>query len=145
MPVTNSAELRIGVKNTLAFIMANPVVVEPGLVLRRPKAVKSHETGGVIRVDPDLLPPQLFRIVPMSGLVWDRSRTTPDEGNIEDVTEQLIGLPDANIQKNDYFPHPDNVGETNTGGWYKVTHVSPVRGYRREARLRYTTSVPTPR
>lgn len=70
----------------------------------------------------------------MSGLVWDRSKVTPDEGNIADVTEQLIGLPDADVQKNDFFAHD--------AGWFKVVHVSPVRGYRKEARLQYTDTKP---
>lgn len=142
MPITNAAERRVGEKNTLAFIEADPVHQKPGTILRRPKTTKTA-AGGVKRVEPDLLPPQLVRIVPMSGLVWDRSRTTPDEGRIQDVTEQLIGMPSLDVKPNDFFPAPDNVSELDTGGWYVVTHVSPVKGYRRESRLRYTSSKPS--
>lgn len=130
MAIADATEKRIGIKNTWAFIQANPVKTQ----LRRPKVVRT-EAGGVKKVDPDLLPLQFFRIVPMSGLVWDRSRTTPDEGRVSDVTEMLIGMPDADMQKDDYFP-----GEN--GGWFKLVHISPVTGYRKEARLRYTDTEP---
>jgi hypothetical protein len=130
MTITNETERIVGTRNTRAFIEANVTAIR----LRRPKTVQT-ESGGVRRIDPDLLPEQRFRIVPMSGLVWDRSRTTPDEGNVQDDTEQLIGMPDADVQKNDYFP-----GEN--GGWFLVHHVSPVTGYRKECRLRYTSTEP---
>jgi hypothetical protein len=125
----DAMELKVGVKNTKAFIEANPVRIQ----LRRPKIEKTS-AGGKRRVNPDLIPAQSFRITPMSGLVWDRAKTTPDEGSIPDVTEILIGLPDANIQKGDYFPHE--------GGWFKIEHVSPLRGYRKEARLSFYNEEP---
>lgn len=128
--IANPTERRIGVKNTKAFIDASPTEVE----LRRPRK-EVTEAGGSRKVTPDFLPSQAFRIVPMSGLVWDRSRSTPDEGRIDDVTMQLIGMPDADVRKNDYFPAPD-------GGFYLVTHVSPLTGYRREARLKFTDDEP---
>lgn len=130
MAIANAVERRIGERNTQAFIDANPTTVK----LLRPKK-QVTEALGTKRVDPDELPEQKFRIVPMSGLVWDRSRTTPDEGRIDDVTEQLICMPTADVQKLDYFP-----GEY--GGFFQVTHVSPVQGYRKEARLRYTATEP---
>lgn len=130
MAISNALERRIGEKNTQAFIQANPITVK----LRRPQ-VQRTEAGGTKRTDPDELPEQSFRIVPMSGLVWDRSRTTPDEGRVEDVTEELIGMPDADMQKFDYFP-------CENGGWYRIEHVSPVKGYRSEGRLRWMASEP---
>ena len=126
----DATEYLIGVKNTLAFIKANKVEVE----LYRPTVVKT-EAGGKVKGEPTRIDPQWFRIVPMSGLVWDRAKTTPDEGSVPDVTEQLIGLPDADVKKDDYFAAPH-------GGWYKVVHVSPVTGYRKEARLQYTDNEP---
>lgn len=130
MPITNNDERIIGERNTKAFIEANPVTV----VLRRPQMAET-ESGGVRKLTPLMIAAQQFRIVPMSGLVWDRSRTTPDEGMIQDVTEQCIGMPSADIQINDYFP-------AEYGGWYKVHHVSPVKGYRKEARLRWLATEP---
>lgn len=132
MAISNAAEYRIGVKNTKAFIDANPITVQ----LRRPKAIKNPQTGGVKRLDPELIAEQSFRIVPMSGLVWDRSRTTPDEGRVPDVTEILTCMPDADVREEDWFP-----GEN--GGWFKVTHVSPVTGYRIECRLRWSNTEPS--
>jgi len=129
--ITNEVERKVGLRNTLEFIKAN----ETKVLLLRPDT-KLTEAGGVVRTEPSLLPAQSFRIVPMSGLVWDRSRTTPDEGRIDDVTEQLIGMPDADVLKNDYFEAEDQTG------WYQVTHISPVQGYRKEARLRFSTSEP---
>lgn len=130
MAVTNEMERRIGERNTQAFIDANPLVVS----LFRPQRQRT-EAGGMVKTSPLQLPPQKFRIVPMSGLVWDRSRTTPDEGRIDDVTEELIGMPDADVQKADYL-------ECETGGWYRVEHISPVRGFRSEARLRWMATEP---
>lgn len=129
--ITDQDELRIGLKNTEAFIRANVVRIQ----LRRPQVVRT-EAGGVRKTDPELLAEQEFRIVPMSGLVWDRGRTTPDEGLVQDVTEQLIAMPDADVRQNDYFPaeHGD--------GWFIVNHVSPVRGYRKECRLRFFRTEP---
>ena len=131
MPITNQAERIIGIRNTEAFIRAHVQLVQ----LRRPQLAQTA-AGGVKKNPPQVLPEQQFRIVPMSGLVWDRSRTTPDEGKIDDVTEQLIGMPDADVQKNDYFPTEDG------SGWYRVEHVSPVRGYRLEARLTFLKTEP---
>jgi hypothetical protein len=128
--ITDTTERIIGERNTRAFIEASLTTVR----LRRPR-IQQTESGGVRKMEPELLPEQDFRIVPMSGLVWDRARTTPDEGNVQDVTEQLIGMPDSDMQINDYFP-----GEN--GGWFKITHVSPVKGFRREGRLRYLASEP---
>lgn len=128
--ITNTVERIVGIRNTKAFIHANKITVQ----LRRPR-IQETESGGVRKLEPTLLPPQDFRIVPMSGLVWDRSRTTPDEGMVQDVTEQLICMPDADVQVNDYFP-------TENGGWFKIHHVSPVTGYRKEARLRYSSTEP---
>ena len=132
MTITNAVERRIGIRNTQAFIRANVTRVR----LLRPVVIET-EAGGVRKGGPDTLPEQEFRIVPMSGLVWDRSRTSPDEGKIPDVTEMLIGMPDADMEQDDYFPN-----ETGRGGWYKIVHVSPVEGYRREARLRWLSSEP---
>ena len=129
--ITNEVERIMGTRNTRAFILANRVRVQ----LRRPQNQRT-EAGGIRRIDPELLPAQEFRIVPMSGLVWDRSRTTPDEGRIDDVTEQMICLPNADVKKNDYFPTEDGTG------WFKIDHVSPVQGYRLEARLKFTNTEP---
>lgn len=143
MVIASKVEERVGLKNTKSFIEANPVDTEPGTRLYRPK-VADAGAGGVRKNDPDLLPPQMFRIVPMSGLVWDRSRSTPDEGNVQDVTSILIGMPDVDVKKNDYFPQPDNKAKSDHGGWYIIHHVSPITGYRRECRLRFVQSRPRP-
>lgn len=120
-------EKTIGVRNTAAFIKAHPITTK----LSRP-VIERTAAGGYRRTTPEVIPEQTFRIVPMSGMVWDRSTTTPDEGRVADVTQQLICMPDANVKKFDYFPHD--------GGFCQVTHVSPTRGYRREARLLWYTS-----
>lgn len=130
MTITDPTERIIGLRNTRAFIEASLTRIR----LHRP-VIHRTASGGVRRGEPELLPEQDFRIVPMSGLVWDRSRTTPDEGNVQDITEQLIGMPDADVKKNDYFQAED-------GGWFVVNHVSPVTGYRKECRLRYSSSEP---
>lgn len=114
----------IGERNTRAFIRANPISIS----LNRPQKVRTP-AGGWQTVDPEVIPEQTFRIVPMSGLVWDRTVTTPDEGRVSDVTLQLIGMPDADVKKNDWFEF--------RGGFAQVIHVSPVQGYRKEARLNW--------
>lgn len=130
MPFGNEVEERVGIRNTQAFIDAHYSEVK----LRRPRTQRT-EAGGVRKINPDLIPTQRVRIVPMSGLVWDRSRPTPDEGRVPDVTEMLICLPWANIQVDDYFDAPN-------GGWFEINHVSPVQGYRKECRLRWSPTEP---
>lgn len=130
--ISNAVERRVGILNTRSFIDANPTTI----VLRRP-AKKQTPAGGTVRTEPEVLPEQKGRIVPMSGLVWDRSRTTVDEGVVPDVTEMLVMLPDADVMQNDFFPCG-----TSLGGWFRVVHVSPVEGYRKECRLRWYRNEP---
>lgn len=129
MPFANDQEYRLGVKNTLAFIRAHYTMA----AIRRPQ-VEETAAGGKRKIDPLILPEQMVRVIPMSGLVWDRAKTTPDEGSIPDVTLMMVAHPDVDVQKNDYFPYAN--------GWVKVHHVSPVKGYRREARLQFTNTEP---
>lgn len=122
------AELRIARKNTVAFINADRYNVE----FNRPLYMES-EAGGIVSAGTDLILPQMARFVPLSGLVWDRSDTTPDEGRLPDVTEQLVMRWDADVKKEDWFPW-DKDGLT---GRLLVVHVSRFRHYRTSALLRF--------
>lgn len=121
-------ELRIGRKNTLALIRADLTVVS----LQRPQKVGT-DAGGFVDGPPVSIPAQRFTIVPLSGLVWDRSDTTPDEGRLADVTEAMVGAWNADIQKDDWFPWSQNGIE----GKYLITHVSNFRRWRTQALLRF--------
>jgi hypothetical protein len=113
--------------NTRAFIAADPRDV----ALHRP--VKTADgAGGYIEGDSQL-PSQRVRIIPLSGLVWDRSDTDPDTGRTADVTMQLVGDADLDIRKGDWFPFSEN----DLPGRYEVVHVSPTRHYRTSANLRF--------
>jgi hypothetical protein len=130
--ISDQVERRVGIRNTQAFIDANPTTI----IIKRPQ-IKATPAGGKMKTDPITLPRQRGRIVPMSGLVWDRSRTTADEGVVPDVSEMFVCLPGTDIRQDDYF-----ACETSLGGWYEVVHVSPVEGYRKEARLRWARVEP---
>jgi hypothetical protein len=115
--MTAAAEAKMAIRNTRAFIDADPVTV----VFLRP--VKEETPAGGIKSGPPLeLPPQRARLVPLSGNVWDRSKQKVDEGNIPDVTFQLIGMPGFDVRKGDEF--------LVAGDEWKVTHVSPERTVR---------------
>jgi len=125
--VTNAVEVQAARLSTRAFISADPRDV----TLHRP--VKTADgAGGYIEGDSQL-PSQRVRIIPLSGLVWDRSDTDPDTGRIADVTQQLVGDADLDIRKGDWFPFSEN----DLPGRYEVVHVSPFRHYRTSANLRY--------
>jgi len=115
-------------RNTREWIKIDPVTI----TLRRPTYVES-EAGGKVRSNPATLSPQVFRITPFSGQVWDRTKTTPDEGRVADVTQSLVGYYDADVQQNDEF---DWVKDGVTG-IYKVVHVSPHRHYRVSATIEF--------
>lgn len=121
--MTAATERLIARRNTRAFIDADKVAV----VLRRPTLVATpaggHKSAGLVD-----LPPQTVRIVPLSGNVWDRSKVTTDEGNIIDVTMQLVGMPDLDVKKGDIF-------DANNDEWL-VTHVSSEDGNRKSANIK---------
>jgi hypothetical protein len=125
---TSAIETLIGRRNTRALIAEDP----RDIVLNRPTRV-SDAAGGFL---PGLssLPSQRFRIVPLSGLVWDRSTNTADEGLLADVTHQLIGDADADVKKGDWFVFSEN----DLPGRYEVMHVSPQRHFRTSANLKYS-------
>ncbi len=129
--MSNRAELTTARRNTRSFILADKVKI----ALRRPQYTES-EAGGRIQISPVILPSQDFRIVPFSGQVWDRTKTTPDEGRVSDVTQQLVGYYNADIETNDEFEW-DFDGLT---GFYKVVHVSPKRHYRVSATIEFRKS-----
>lgn len=128
-----ATELRIARKNTRAFIDADKTIVE----LNRPQ-MATTDAGGIISAGEDTLPPQPARMVPLSGLVWDRSDPTPDEGRLPDVTEQLVMLWNADIRKEDWFPW-DRDG---LRGKMLIVHVSRHRHYRTSALLRFLEEGP---
>lgn len=124
--MTSAAEARLAARNTRAFILADPVVV----VFLRPVVI-STSAGGRKPGPPLALPAQTMRLVPLSGNVWDRSKQKVDEGNLPDVTHQLIGMPDADVHKDDEFM----IDEVR----WKVTHVSPERRNRTSANVMLMT------
>lgn len=126
--MSNRAELVVARKNTIALINADPRTIS----LRRPTFVTSA-AGGKIKGSPVTVSPQTFRIVPSSGQVWDRTKSTPDEGRVLDVTMMLIGRYDADIEQNDEF----DWDEDGMAGYWKVIHVSPLRHYRTQATIEF--------
>jgi len=126
--MSNRAELTIARKNTRAFVSADPIRV----ALRRRTYIVSA-AGGRVQGDPVTLPLQTFRIIPFSGQVWDRTKTTPDEGRVLDVTQQLVGYYDADVQQNDEFDWVQD----GISGVYTIVHVSPHRHYRVSATLEF--------
>lgn len=125
--MTAALEAHMGRLNTRAFIDADPRDVQ----LHRPVKI-ADGAGGYIEGD-SLLPSQRVRMIPLSGLVWDRSDTDPDTGRLADVTQQLVGDADLNIRKGDWFSFSEN----DLPGRYEVVHVSPLRHYRTSANLRF--------
>lgn len=124
----NAYELRVARLNTAVLIDADPRVIQ----LRRPTRVRTP-AGGLKSTGDTILPEQSFTVVPLSGNVWDRSDPTPDEGRLPDVTHQLVGMHDADVRKNDWFPW----NEDGIEGKYIVTHVSTKRRYRTSCNLRF--------
>lgn len=120
--MTASAERQMARRNTRAFIDADPCKI---LVKR--SAMEQTEAGGRRALPPVTLAVQTVRLVPLSGNVWDRSKMTTDEGNLPDVTHQVIGMPSLNIEKDDIFVSTDNEGRKTE---WLVSHVSPERGNR---------------
>jgi len=123
-----AAEVRVARLNTLELINQDPRVVS----LNRP-VTTDDGAGGQVKAPDSSLPPQKVRIIPLSGLVWDRSNPTPDEGRTPDVTHQMIGKFDMDVKKDDWFTFSEN----NLPGRYIVTHVSPHRHWRTSAFLKY--------
>lgn len=120
--MTNATELKVARRNTRAFIDADPVKVS----LSRPTTVATA-AGGLAPGLPQSLPLQTIRLVPLSGNVWDRSKQKVDEGNIPDVTFQLVGMPGVDIKKGDQFTWEDEE--------WTITHVSPERTVRTSANI----------
>lgn len=124
----NAYELKVARLNTTVMIEADVRELE----LRRPVRTRTP-AGGLTKATDILLPVQKFRVIPLSGNVWDRSDPTPDEGRLPDVTHQLLGEYNANVRKNDWFPWE----EDDLVGKYIITHVSPFRHYRTSCNLRF--------
>lgn len=121
-------ELKIARANTVALIEMNPT----SSVINRP--MKYLTEAGGYRYDAwNTLPAQRFMVVPLSGLVWNRSDPTPDEGRLPDVTEQVVGRWDMDIQKEDRIPW-NNHGQV---GYLLVVHVERDRHYRTSALTRF--------
>lgn len=125
--MTSAIETLIGRKNTRALIAEDP----RDIVLNRPTRTPDG-AGGYLMGDSSL-PAQRVRIVPLSGLVWDRSVTTPDEGRVPDITHQLVGDAKMDIRKGDWFTFSEN----DLPGRYVVVHVSPHRHFRTSANLKF--------
>lgn len=126
--MTAAIERKMGQRNTRAFIQADPsrvTLIRPTKVLT---AAGGHKPG-----EPITLPPQTVRLVPLSGNVWDRSKQKTDEGNLPDVTFQLVGMPGLDIKKGDHFvwKHDD----------WEVIHVSPEEGQRISANISLRSQV----
>lgn len=120
--MTAAAERQMARRNTRAFIQADPCKI----IVRR-STMEQTEAGGRRALSSTSLPEQTARLVPLSGNVWDRSKMTTDEGNLPDVTHQVVGMPDLDIEKDDIFVSTDNEGRKTE---WLVSHISPERGNR---------------
>jgi len=129
---TSAIETLMGRANTRALIAEDP----RDLVLHRP--TRTPDGAGGFLPGFSSLPSQRFRIVPLSGLVWDRSTNTADEGLLADVTHQLIGDANADVKKGDWFQFSEN----DLPGRYEVMHVSPQRHFRTSANLKFLEDHP---
>lgn len=117
--MTAAAERLMAQRNTRAFIDADPLLVS---FTRQTKEVTA--AGGTRASSPSTVDPQRVRLVPLSGNVWDRSKMTTDEGNLPDVTHQLVGMQDLDVKKDDTFIATDAYGRETE---WLVVHVSPER------------------
>lgn len=122
------AELRVGRRNTDVLIQYD----RSDISLQRPQKQQT-DAGGYVDGPPASLPVQPFTIVPLSGLVWDRSDSTPDEGRLPDITEALVGRWNADVQKDDWFFWDQN----GIAGKYIIVHVSNFRRWRTSALIRF--------
>lgn len=120
--MTAAAERQMARRNTRAFIQADPCKI---IVTRSVR--EATAAGGTRAVSSAALPEQTARLVPLSGNVWDRSKMTTDEGNLPDVTHQIVGMPNLDIEKDDIFVSADHEGRLTE---WLVAHVSPERGNR---------------
>jgi hypothetical protein len=123
-----NTELLVGRRNTDAMIAAEPIT----RAFRRP-VFSETSSGGRRQTGFAQLPEQTFTITPLSGQVWDRSDPTPDEGRLPDVTEQVIGRYNMDIQKDDQIPWEQD----GLVGYLLVVHVMRHRGFRTSALIRF--------
>lgn len=123
-----NTELLVGRRNTEAMILADPITKQ----FRRP-IYSDTDSGGRRKTGYNTLPEQTFTITPLSGQVWDRSDPTPDEGRLPDVTEQLIGRHNMDIQKHDEIPWEQD----GLVGYLLIVHVMRKRGFRTSALIRF--------
>lgn len=121
-------EERVARANTQALIDASPLIVS---FLRPVKSVT--EAGGQKETGYETLDPQRVTVIPLSGLVWNRSDTTADEGRLPDVTEQVVGMPDLDVEKHDRLPW-DQDGQQ---GYLLITHVERGRRWRTSCLTRF--------
>ena len=126
--MTAAMEKKMARRNTRAFIQADPAQIS----LIRPTKV-STAAGGHRPGTPITLAPQTFRLVPLSGNVWDRSKQKTDEGNMPDTTFQLVGMPGVDVKKGDHFVWQNDDWE--------ITHVSPEEGQRVSANISLRSQV----
>jgi len=131
--VANNTEVRVGRKNTLAMIAKEPITKS----FRRP-VFEETQSGGQRITGYQTVPEQTFTITPLSGQVWDRSDPTPDEGRLPDVTEQVVGRWDMDINKLDEIPWEQD----GLVGYLKVLHVSRLRNFRTSALIKFMQEEP---
>lgn len=125
---SRSVEERAGRAMTRALIQANPLTVS----FQRP-VVEATAAGGQRKAGFNTLDPQTVTVIPLSGLVWNRSDTTADEGRLPDVTEQIVGMPELDVHKDDRLPW--NLDDQE--GYLLVVHVERGRRWRTSALTRF--------
>ena len=123
MPASNRTETRIQRQLLKKFLDAEPVELE----LWRPILVRTP-AGGLVKGTPDIIPAQLFRLVPFKKRLTSVTRDTPD-GNIINLPYVLVGLYDADVKPADYFEH--------NGGVYDVISIEPNREFRTACNVTY--------
>lgn len=126
--MVTATELRVGRKNTTALIKAHPITSR----IQRPVFNKTAD-GGTEISGFEALKEQTFTVVPLAGIVWDRSDTTSDEGRLGDVTEQIVGEYTMDVQKHDRI----SWNQDGLEGYLLVTHVSRNRHFRTAAFTRF--------
>lgn len=84
-------------RNVAAFIKADPVVLE----LSRVNRVETP-AGGWTEGEPDVLPPQEFRLVPFKRRLTLQTANTQD-GPIPHLSYTLVGRHNVDVERGDFF------------------------------------------
>lgn len=120
----SSAELTVQQANTTAFIAVDPVDIPLTRHPRTPNGAGGYRLGAPVAVAS-----QRFRLILQTGRQGDTGERALLDSVVQQVTHDLIGAADANVEPGDKF----TIGGQN----YEVVEVYSIGGY--ETRARVTT------